>query len=335
MSYQRVVISRYGGPEVLQVEVKNQLPLPQNGEVRVRMLSTSASFTDTLIRRGIYYGIKQKPPFTPGYDLVGVVDALGSGVTEIKVGQQVAALTVTGAYSEFLCLPAASCVPVPAGLDPGEAVSLVLTYVTAYQMLHRLAKVRPGQRVLIHGASGAVGSALVQLGRLLELELYGTVSGENCEMVSGMGAVPIDYLKVDFVARLAKFAPSGVDAVFDGIGGSNFKRSFRCLKDGGRLIAYGSLNSMTGKERGGMLAYPDLMLRNFLSKGKSASIYSIVPLKQKHPDWFRVDLTELFHMLEEGKIKPVISKKFKMTEAAEAHRLLEGRGVRGKIVLLA
>lgn len=331
MSFQKVVITRYGGPEVLQVVTEETLPVPQAGEVRLKMLATSACFTDTLVRKGTYYGIRQKPPFAPGYDVVGVVDAVGAGVTQLKVGQRVADLTVTGAYAEYLCIQAETCVPVPDSVDAAEAVSLVLTYITAYQMLHRSAKVKRGARVLIHGASGAVGTALIQLGKLFDLEMYGTVSTANRDLVTSLGATPIDYQREDFVARLT---PPGVDAAFDGIGGHNFARSFQCLRSGGTMVAYGTYNAAIGKESGGMLSYGGLMLRGALTRGKSASIYSIAPLKHKHPDWFRADLAELLHLLEQGQIKPVISQRLPLMEAAKAHDMLERRGIKGKLVLV-
>jgi NADPH:quinone reductase-like Zn-dependent oxidoreductase len=335
MSYKKVIITQFGGPEVLQVVTEDQLPAPRTGEVRIKTQATSACFTDTMVRKGIYFGVKQKPPFTPGYDLIGIVGAVGAGVTHLSQGQRVAALTVTGAYAEYVCLPAAQCVLAPEEIDAAEAVSLVLTYVTAYQMLHRVAKVKPGARVLIHGASGAVGTALLQLGALHGLEMYGTVSAAYRSLVSSLGAVPIDYQNEDFLERIDSLHPKGVDVVFDGIGGSNFKRSFRCLRKGGMVVAYGAYQSAIGREAGGMLSYAGLMIRGALSSGKSAKIYSIVPLKEKHPNWFRDDLTRLFRLLEQGQIKPEISKRLLLIEAAEAHRLLERRGVKGKIVLLA
>jgi NADPH:quinone reductase-like Zn-dependent oxidoreductase len=334
MSYQKVVITKFGGPQVLEVIAMDDPPGPRSGEVRVRTLATSACFTDTLIRRGKYYGIKQKPPFAPGYDVVGEVDALGEGVSDWRLGQRVAALTVTGAYSEYICISAADCVPLPDGVDPAEAVCLVLTYITAFQMLHRLAKVKPHSRILVHGASGAVGTALLQLGRLQSLEIYGTGSAKYCDFIASLGAIPIDYQAEDFVQRIEKLRPAGVDAAFDGIGAHNFKRSFHCLRQGGVLVAYGTYLAAIGQGGSALGSYFDLMLRGFVARGKSATIYSITALKQKHPDWFRADLIELFHLLEQGKIKPVISHKLLLTDASAAHRLLEERGVKGKIVLV-
>jgi len=169
----RIIVTHYGGPDALQV-VEEECPDPKGGEVRVRVLAAGVSLPDLMAREGIH---PETPtvPFTPGWDLVGVVDRLGDGVSGIRPGQVVAALPISGAYAEFICLPQRELVPVPAGLDAGEAVSLILNYITAYQMLHRSAKVKPGQRVLIHGAAGGVGSALLQLGRVAGLEMYGTL----------------------------------------------------------------------------------------------------------------------------------------------------------------
>ncbi|NOY97672.1 MAG: alcohol dehydrogenase catalytic domain-containing protein, partial [Chloroflexi bacterium] len=227
MRYKKVVLTAFGGPDVLETVEETTLPEPGAGEVRVKVLATSACFTDTLVRKGIYYGFKERPPLSPGYDMVGVVDKAGAGVTGLKVGQMVADLTVWGAYSEYMLRPADSLVPVPHGLDPAEAVSMVLSYVTAYQMLHRVAKAQRGQRILVHGAGGAVGTALLQLGALLDLEMYGTASKAKHELVASLGGTPIDYKSEDFVERMQ--AIGGADAAFDAIGGENFKRSFKSL----------------------------------------------------------------------------------------------------------
>ncbi len=160
--------------------------------MRVRVLAAGVALPDLMMREGIHPETPRLP-FTPGWDLIGMADRLGSGVSGIERGQLVAALPISGAYAEFVCLPQRDLVPVPSGLDAAEAVSLVLNYVTAYQMLHRSAQVRSGQRVLIHGAAGGVGSALLQLGRLAGLQMYGTCSSRGASAVSDLGAIPIDY----------------------------------------------------------------------------------------------------------------------------------------------
>jgi len=174
VKHTRIIVTHYGGPDALQV-LEEECPEPKDGEVRVKVLAAGVGLPDIMAREGIHPETP-RVPFTPGWDLVGMVDRLGDGVSGIEPGQIVAALPISGAYAEFVCLPQRELVPVPSGLDPAEAVSLILNYITAYQMMHRSAKVRPGQRVLIHGAAGGVGSALLQLGRLAGLEMYGTIA---------------------------------------------------------------------------------------------------------------------------------------------------------------
>src|SRR5690242_4044686 len=168
MRHTRIVVSHYGGPDELRV-VEEDCPEPKRGEVRVKVLAAGVSLPDIMMREGIHPETPRLP-FTPGWDLVGVADRVGDGVSGIEVGQMVAALPIHGAYAEVVCLDRRELVPVPSELDAAEAVSLILNYVTAYQMLHRSAKVKPRQRVLIHGAAGGVGTALLQLGKVAELE---------------------------------------------------------------------------------------------------------------------------------------------------------------------
>ena len=332
MSFKKVILNEFGGPEVLRVVEEATLPNPGTGEVRVKVLAASATFTDTMVRKGIYYGFKETPPLSPGYDMVGLVDKLGAGVTGLKAGQMVADLTVFGAYSEYMLRPANSLVPVPAGLDPAQAVSMVLSYVTAYQMLHRIAKVQRGRKILVHGAGGAVGTALLELGALLDLEMYGTASKTKHDLVARLGAAPIDYKSEDFLAKMQSIG--GVDAVFDAISGDNFKRSFKSLKKGGMLVAYGFYNQALG--RGGNVAkdYMNIALWNLLPNGRKAAFYSISDLRKKNPEWFKKDLTTLFGLLKEDQLKPSIEQRMKLEDAAQAHRLIEQAVVKGRIVLM-
>jgi len=333
MSYRRVIITGFGGPEVLKLVEEAALPEPKPSEVRIKVLVTSASFTDVMIRKGKYPDVKDKPPFSPGYDVVGVVEKLGDGVTRFKVGQRVADLTVIGAYSEYISLPANRLTPVPDSLDPAEAVSLILSYVTAYQMLHRISKVKGSQRILVHGAGGAVGTAMLQLGKLLDLEMYGTASKSKHELVASLGATPIDYKSENWVERMRNLTGDGVDAVFDPIGGDSFKQSFSALRHGGILVAYGFYNAVMGKGGSIPLDFIRLKLWNILPNGRSTTFYSIGALRQKQPDWFSEDLTKLFALLAQGKIKPVIAARMPLAEVRRAHELIEKAGVQGKIVL--
>ena len=334
MSYKRVIVTEFGGPEMLEVVEEAALPEPGPGEVRVKVLATSACFTDTMVRKGVYRDVKERPPFSPGYDMVGVVDKLGEGVTRLKVGQRVAELTVIGAYSETICLPESHLVPVPDGLDPAEAVSLILSYVTAYQMLHRSAKVERGQSILVHGAGGAVGTALLQLGKLLDLEMVGTASRSKHELVASLGATPIDYRSEDFAERVRRLTGDGVHAAFDPIGGDNFKRSFSVLRPGGTLVAYGFYNAAMGRGGNVPLEFIKVKLWDILPNGRSTAFYSIGALRKKQPGWFREDLAALFNLLVQGKIKPVIEKRMRLEDAAQAHELIEQAAVKGRIVLM-
>ena len=259
---------------------------------------------------------------------------MADDVRTLQVGQTVAAMPQYRAHQEYLCLPADRLVPVPEGLDPAEAVSMVLSYMTAYQMLHRVAKVKAGQRILIHGAGGAVGTALLQLGRRVGLEMYGTGSADKQELIQSLGAVPIDYRKEDFVTRLAEIAPQGMHAVFDGIGGDYYARSFKTLTRGGTLIAYGFLNIAMGRGGSIPLEFMRVMLLNALPNGKKAKFYSINGLRNQHPEWFKQDLQQLFELLQAGKVKPFIEKRMPLSQAAEALTLVEKGAVKGKIVLL-
>ncbi len=344
MKYTRIIATRYGGPDVLQV-VEEECPEPRAGEVRVRVLAAGVSLPDLMAREGIH---PETPavPFTPGWDLVGIVDRLGEGVSAIAPGQMVAAMPISGAYAQFVCLPQSELVPVPSGLDAAEAVSLVLNYITAYQMLHRSAKVRPGRRVLIHGAAGGVGTALLQLGRVAGLEMYGTCSSRGASAVADLGGIPIDYQHQDFVKEIHRLTGDGVDVVFESIGGTHIWRSRKALRPGGTVVAYG----LTGSLRGGRLAsgrsggrhrfhaiaiFGLYIAGGWLLPGRTRVVpYSIQWLKRLRPELFRQDLIALFDLLQQQKIKPLIAQRLPLSEARHAHELLGKGSVTGKIVLL-
>lgn len=345
MKHSRIIVTRYGGPDALQV-IEEDCPEPKHGEVRVKVLAAGVSLPDIMMREGLHPETP-KLPFTPGWDLVGVVDQIGNGTSGIEIGQTVAALPIFGAYAQFICLPQKEFVPVPSGLDAAESVSLILNYITAYQMMHRSAKVKPRQRVLIHGAAGGVGSALLQLGRLVDLEMYGTCSSRTASSVSELGGIPIDYKDQDFVKEIHSRTAKGVDVVFDGIGGTHIWRSRKALCPGGTVVAYG----LTGSLQGGRLAsghegerhrfreiaiFGVYIAGSWILPGRKRVVpYSIQWLKRIKPKLFRQDLIALFDLLQQQKIKPLIAQRFPLTQAKQAHELLGKGGVIGKIVLVA
>jgi len=345
MKNTRVIATRYGGPEVLRV-AEEECPEPKAGEVRVRVLAAGVALPDLMAREGVH---PETPPapFTPGWDLVGVVDQVGAGVAGIEPGQTVAAMPISGAYAEFLCLPQHELVPVPSGLDAAEVVSLVLNYITAYQMLHRSARIKPGQRVLIHGAAGGVGSALLQLGRLAGLEMYGTCSSRGAPVVSDLGGVLIDYQHQDFVEEIHRLTGEGVDAVFESIGGTHIWRSRKALRRGGTVVAYGLTSSLSGGRLAsgrsgrrnrlhGIPIFALYIAGSWLLPGRKRVVpYSIQWLKRLKPALFRQDLIALLDLLREKRIKPLIAQRFPLAEARHAHELLGKGGVTGKLVLVS
>ena len=337
MKYKHIVISRFGGPENLLL-AEDELLEPRANEVRVKVLAAGVSFADILMRKGVHPESWNlgRTPFTPGWDVVGIVDKVGDKVSTWQTGQMVAALPIVGGYSEYIFLSSNELVPVPTGLDPAEAVSLVLNYITAYQMLYRCAHIKPGEVILINGgAAGGIGTALLQLGKLANLKkMYGTASYRKHDIVSDLGGIPIDYKSVDPVQEIIKLTSdddkgeSGVDTVFDGIGGKSFKSSYEILRSGGRLVAYGGTPTTV---LGDWLM---MFTMNVVSDKRKFILYSIQTLKRLKQDWFHEDLTLLLNLLEQGRIKPIVAAKMPLNEAAKAHELLAGGSVEGKIVLI-
>jgi NADPH:quinone reductase-like Zn-dependent oxidoreductase len=325
----RIILTTLGGPEVLKI-IEEDMRDPGPNELRVQVIACGVAFADVLMRRGLYSGVPQ-PPFSPGYDIVGVVECCGAGVAQWKPGDLVAALTMIGGYSRYIIIPESEPVRVPQDLDPAEAVSLILNYTTAYQLIHRIAKMSRGESLLIHGAGGGVGTAALQLGTLVGLKMFGTASKPKHDLVAELGGIPIDYRTEDFAERA-----KGVDAVFDPIGGRNWLRSYRALGPGGCFVGYGMSAAVEGGRRNRVLAAASFAWLGIvgLLPGKSARWYSIITEKKKHSEFFREDLTQLLGMLQEKLMRPVVAERLPLREAARAHELLEHASVSGKIVLM-
>src|SRR6266540_3199432 len=326
-----VQVRRFGGSDELAV-VDAPLPTAGRGEVRVRVLASSVQYTDVLIRRHLYpQTMHRRPPFVMGYDVVGEIDQLGEGVSGFQIGDRVADMTVVGSNAAYCTLRADRLARVPAGLDAAEAATLILSWTTGYQLLHRAARVQRSQRVLVHGAAGAVGQALLSLGRLAGVELWGTARREHAALIRELGATPIDYQREDFTRVL----PGGFDVVFDGIAEDGYRRSFAALKRRGLLCAYGYSAGVQAKRR--MLTMlmwiARLYLWRLLPGGKRARFYSINVMRARHPTWFRQDLERLFGLLATGAIRPRVAERISFDEVAEAHRRLEAGGLEGKLVL--
>ncbi|WP_424950494.1 medium chain dehydrogenase/reductase family protein [Deinococcus sp.] len=326
-----MVITRPGGPEVFQ-PLTSTLPEPGAGEVRLRVLAAGVSYGDVMMRLGNVPG-SPKQPYAPGYDVVGEVEALGTGVSTVQVGVRVAAIGARGGYTTFLNVKATDLVPVPDGLDPLVAGAAVLNYVTAYQLLHRAVRVSAGQSVLVQAAAGGVGTALLDLGREAGLTLYGTASAGKLDLVRRFGATALDYRTQDVPARVKELSGGGVSAAFDGVGGASFSKSYAALAAGGRLVVYGFGPAASRGGRGALAtSFLRVMLFNLRPDGRKVGFHFVDTAR--HQDWVREDLGKVFALLAAGNIQPLVAARLPLRSAAEAHRMLEAGEVRGKLVLI-
>ena len=316
--------------DVLRV-VELPIPAPGPGQLRVRVRAAGVGSTDFLVVGGSYL-FAPKIPFVPGYEIAGVVDALGSGVTGFVVGQRVAALTVYGGFGELLVRDAVHFVPIPDGVSDGDAAAVILNYVTAYQAMHRHGRVQAGQSALVTGAAGGVGIAALQLLRLLGVKVYGACSPGKHAAIAALGAIPIDYRagKLDQLVRALE--PGGVDLVLDGIGGSLIGPCIGALRPRGRLVAYGFMDVSGAFATLAMFA--NIYLGSRL-RGRRGSFYGITGLYRKDRAPFMADLPKIFGLLAEKKIDPMIARTFPLLEAREALTLLASGTVSGKLVLVA
>jgi NADPH:quinone reductase len=345
MRHQRIVVSQYGSSDVLHI-VEEEAPEPKADEVRVKILAAGVAMPDIMAREGIHPETP-RVPFTPGWDLVGVVEQLGDQVSDFIPGQVVVAMPISGAYAEYLCLKKEELIPVPLGLDPAETVSLLLNYVTAYQMLIRSAKVKSGQRILIHGATGGVGTALLQLGKVLGLTMFGTCSSKAAPAVAELGGTPIDYGRKDLVQEVLRVTGDGVDAVFDPFGGAHMWQSRQLLRVGGKVVAYGTTTTLRAEGLGsnrsgkrnplhGIPIFGLYIAGGLLLPGRRRILpYSIQWLKRLRPALFRQDALTLIDLLQRRQIKPLVAHRFPLSQARQAQELLAKGGVIGKIVLVS
>lgn len=326
MNYKRVVVTERGGLEAVQIR-EYELRSPGAEEARIRVLAAPVCQDDIAIRLGNRPFLK-KPPFVPGYTCIGTVDAIGANVTAVSVGDRVAAFTNYDSHSEYLYWDAQELMPVPASLDPAEATTLMLNYLVAYQALHRVAHVKAGDKVLIIGASGGVGTAFLQLGQLAGVKMFGLASPRKHATLREYGAAPIDYHTQDFVQVIRQAEPDGLDFVFNGMGEEYFERGLAVLRRGGKLVHYGAPQSFSRF----LLLVAKLALHNLLPNGKKIIGYGTHRLGI---DFLKEDWATLFTYLEEGKIEPIIVKTFPLLEAPLAYELLESGKVTGNLVLLA
>ncbi|MEU6471397.1 medium chain dehydrogenase/reductase family protein [Streptomyces massasporeus] len=326
-------------PEGLRIR-RGAVPTPGPGQVVVRMEATGVSFAEQQMRRGRYYD--QPPfPFVPGYDLVGTVAATGEGADPGLTGTRVAALVKVGGWASHVLVDAADVVPVPEGVTAAEAETLVVNGITAWQMLHRKARVRAGHTVVVHGANGGVGSVLVQLALAAGARVIGTASARHHDALREQGVAPVDYRAGDVAARVRALAPGGVDAVFDHVGGRGITDSWRLLAPGGTLVSYGSAST---RDDEGSKQWPVLKLLfrvwtwNALPNRRRAYFFNVwagkALAKGRFRSRLRADLTQVFDALQRGEVTARIAAQLPLARVSEALRLAESGTVAGKVVLI-
>jgi NADPH:quinone reductase-like Zn-dependent oxidoreductase len=329
-TYRAIQLQGKGGLDQLQ-EVELPLEPPKPGEIRIRVRASGVGATDITKRTG-HYLFRPKFPFVEGYEVLGDVDAVGPGVIGFIPGQRVCALTVYGAWAEYFTRDAAHFVPVPQGLDDAEALALILNYVTAYQMIHRSASMRPGQTALVTGANGGVGTALLELLRAINVRALGSVSKKHFDLVKSLGGEPIESRIKPLDAAVHEVLPGGVDVAFDGLGGPGTRECIRATRKGGTIVGYGFVAARGSVAM--LRGFAALLLASRLA-GRRGGVYGITVLYRKDKRPFKEDLAKLFELLAARKIQPRIAARLPLLAGREAERLLEAGGVAGKIVLLA
>jgi NADPH2:quinone reductase len=335
----RVVLPGLVEPTALQIETV-RVSQPGDGQLLVAVEATGISYAEQAMRRGRYFG-QPAFPFTPGYDLVGTVLQTGPGTDPALRGERVATLTKTGGWTAHAVVEARDSVVVPDGIKPADAETVVVNGVTAWQMLHRAAKVRPGQTILVFGANGGVGGILIQLAQHHGVRVIGAASPRHHEALRAAGVEPVDYNDPELAARVRELAPDGVDAVFDNIGGSINRLGWDLLRRHGTLVSYAIIGAISGT---GSLWTPFLkaigqtLVRTALPNGKRATFYDLWSGHKTRPVRFRrhleEDLGQVFQLLADGVVTANIAATFPLAEAGAALALAESRTLNGKVILL-
>ena len=329
-TYRATLLTGKGDPSML---VTQALPLvePGPGQLRVRVLATGVGATDVTMRRG-RYPYAPKLPFVPGYESVGIVDAIGAGVTGFARGERVCALLVHGGYAEYVVRDARDWVKVPDGLDTIEVTATILNYVTAYQAIHRAAKLPPGATALVTAAAGGCGQAFVQLLVAHGVRVIAAASARSHALLRALGAEPIEGRGGAIDRATRAIVPGGVDAAFDGVGGATLRECMRATRRGGTIVWYGFMgaNSLGAVARNAFDTFVGARL-----SGKRGRFYGITALYRKDPRPFHDDLPRVFALLAARKIAPRIALRLPLDAARAANERIEQGGVDGKIVLVA
>jgi len=334
-----VWITRPAGPGALQVR-ETADPEPGPGQVRIRVRAAGLSFADVMAAQGLYPDAP-KPPCVVGYEVAGVIDALGDGTQGHAAGQRVLATTHFRGHADVVCVPAEQVLPMPDAMNFEEAAAIPVNYLTAYHMLFRVAGVQPGERVLVHMAAGGVGTAALQLCRTVDdLEVFGTASAAKHGVLKAEGcAHPIDYHATDYAAQVRRLTGGeGVDIVLDPLGGHDWRKGLKLLRPCGRLVAYGFANLASGQRRrparlvSQVAGIPLLTPLQLMNHNRTVSGVNVGRLWGQIAA-LREELQAVLALWDQGKIKPLIDRTYPFAEAAAAHRRILQHQNTGKIVL--
>jgi NADPH:quinone reductase-like Zn-dependent oxidoreductase len=334
----QMVIVRHGAPDVLQSRQAPD-PVPGEGEIRIAVRAAGVNFADVLARLGLYPDAP-KPPVTVGYEVSGVVDAVGPGIATHHVGDRVVAITRFGGYADSVVVPALFAFPIPDALDDAAAAAIPVNYLTALIALYRLANIGAGETVLIHGAGGGVGIAATQLAKLRGARIIGTASAAKHDAIRQQGVDhAIDYRGADVASEVRRLTDGrGVDVVLDPIGGKSFADSYRLLAPLGRLVMYGASSIASGERRSWLRAIvtvarmPAFRPLSLMNRNRGVFGLNLGHLWEE-----RRHLTEAMTLVlgevADGRLQPVVARTFPLDRAADAHRFIQARSNIGKVVL--
>jgi synaptic vesicle membrane protein VAT-1 len=337
-----VVIPRHGGPEVLEVQERPD-PSVGPGQVRVEVRAAGINFADLLARSGAY---PDAPP-TPcvvGYEIAGDVESVGEGVEDYEVGQRVMGGTRFGGHAELVTVPTDQVLPLPERFSYEQGAAFPVNYATAYAGLVIMGGLKPSEGVLIHTAAGGVGIAAVQIAKGIGAEIFGTASASKHDAIRDQGVDhPIDYRTQDFETEVRRITgDEGIDVAFDALGPKSFRKDYRLLRDGGRLIMYGYIEgeSAGGRNVPALLEVLARMPFATIPWWKSAAVmnenkgvFGLNMLKWWDREGLDRVLQPLAEGLERGDFEPVVAEAFPFDRAADAHRFIAERRNIGKVVL--
>ena len=335
-----LVITEHGPPEMLKV-LEQPDPQPGTGQVRIAVKAAGINFADLMARVGLYQDAP-KPPCVVGYEVAGEIESVGDGVEGFSVGDRVMAPTKFGGYAELAVTPAADLVALPDGWSFEQGAAVPVVYATAYAAIVRYGALHAGERVLVHAAAGGVGIAATQIARKVGGEIFGTASASKHDAIRGFGVDhAIDYRTQDFAKEVRRITgeETPLDLVVDGIGGASFKKGYKLLRPGGRIVMLGASAVMEGERRNipralrTVVTMPRFNPLTMMSSSRAAIGVNMLRIWQDKGSMMGEYGKPLTELMADGTIQPVVAESFPLERGADAHRYLAERRNVGKVVL--